>query len=369
VPVIRLATPLFDAGGEKKGILIINVYAEELLSMLSPQMFVQTEAGFRFAIGPRGEIEVREARAGLMGESGTVRREGAVEQLLLYQTVELQPGRRLVVAKEVDLAPTRALYLRLTGAVIGSLAVAIGLASTITLVHLKRSRKLLEVQEAMIHALALLADERDQVTGDHLERVRQYSALLARELRKDPRYRTAVTEEFIADLLLAGPLHDIGKVGIPDAILLKQGPLTEEEWRVMKDHVRIGAQILEHAITKYGLKDRYLIMAKNICAYHHERYDGSGYLEGLKGEEIPLEARIFALADAYDAMRSKRPYKDPLPHEEAVRRVKQGSGRHFDPAVVEAFLRCEKEFRRISEGSRGTGGGYRPSGSGPEETR
>jgi len=158
-----------------------------------------------------------------------------------------------------------------------------------------------------------------------------------------------ITGEFIEDLLLAGPLHDIGKVGIPDAVLLKPGPLSDDEWRIMKNHVRIGAQILDRAIERYGLKDRYLIMAKNICAYHHERYDGSGYLEGLKGEEIPLEARIFALADAYDAIRSKRPYKGPLSHEEAVRRIKEAAGRHFDPQVVEAFLRCEEEFRRISE--------------------
>ncbi|NOX44589.1 MAG: HD domain-containing protein [Caldiserica bacterium] len=352
VPVIRLATPLFDAGGERRALLVINVYAADLLSLLAPGMFVQTDAGYRFSVGPDGGIEVREARADLPGNRGLVRPGVEGGPLLLYRALELAPGRRLIVVKELDLEPTRALYLRLVGTAVGGFAAAIGLASVVTVAHLRRERKLRAVQEAMINALAVLADERDQVTGAHLERVRRYSALLARELRRDPRYRTAITDEFIADIMLAGPLHDIGKVGIPDAILLKPGPLTEEEWRIMKGHVRIGAQILERAIERYGLRDRYLAMAKNICAYHHERYDGTGYLEGLKGEEIPLEARIFAVADAYDAMRSKRPYKDPLPHDEAVRRIVAASGTQFDPAVVEAFLRCEGEFRRVSEAFR-----------------
>ncbi len=347
VPVIRLASPLSDSTGERRGLLVLNVYAADLLSLLSPGMSVQTGGRYRFGIGPQGEIEVHEARPGLARDRGTVPLgEG---RLLLYQAIDLVPGRRLVVTEEVDLAPARALYLRLSGTVMGSLAVAIGLASALTVAHLRRERKLSRVQEAMVTALALLADERDQVTGNHLERVRRYSVLLARELRRDPRYRAAITDEFIADLALAGPLHDIGKVGIPDAILLKPGPLTEGEWRIMRNHVRIGAQILERAIERYGLRDRYLVMAKNICAYHHERYDGTGYLEGLKGEEIPLEARIFALADAYDAIRSRRPYKGPMSHGEAVRRIVAASGTQFDPAVVEAFLRCEGEFRRISE--------------------
>ncbi len=349
VPVLRLASPLFDSTGKKKGILILNVYAMELFTLLSSGMFIQTEEGYRFGLNSQGEIDFREDALPLEGESGIMHLEGSKHELLLYQAVELHPSRRLVVAKKVDHAPMHALYLRMTFGVIVSFAMALGLASVATAIHLKRARKLADVQEAMIHALALLAEERDQETANHLERVRRYSVLLARELRKDPRYRVVITEEFIADLLLAGPLHDIGKVGIPDAVLLKPGPLTDEEWRVMKNHVRIGAQILGRAIERYGLKDQYLIMARNICAYHHERYDGTGYLDGLKGEEIPLEARIFALADAYDAIRSKRPYKGPLSHEEAVKRIKDAAGRHFDPQVVEAFLRCEEEFRRISE--------------------
>lgn len=349
VPVLRLAAPLFDSAGGKKGILILNVYAKELLTLLSSEMFIQTEEGYRLSLSPQGEIDFREDTLPLEGESGIMHLEGPKHKLLIYQAIEIHSGRRLMVAEKVDYAPMHALYLRMAMGVIGGLLIGLGLASVATVVHLRRARKLVDVQEAMIYALALLAEERDQETANHLERVRRCSALLARELRQDPRYRHMITKKFIEDLLLAGPLHDIGKVGIPDAVLLKPGSLSDEEWRTMKSHVRIGTQILERAIERHGLKDRYLIMAKNICAYHHERYDGTGYLEGLKGEEIPLEARIFALVDAYDAIRSKRSYKEPLPHEEAVRRIKEAAGWHFDPRVVEAFLRCEEEFRRISK--------------------
>ena len=131
--------------------------------------------------------------------------------------------------------------------------------------------------------------------------------------------------------------------------LLKAAMLTHEEYEEMKEHVRIGKQVLQDAIDKFKLRQPFLLLGKNICAYHHEKYDGKGYLEGLKGQKIPLEARIFALCDTYDAIRSKRPYKDALTHEEAVRRIVSDSGKHFDPDIVAAFLKIEKEFSQTSE--------------------
>jgi len=152
------------------------------------------------------------------------------------------------------------------------------------------------------------------------------------------------------DLLITGViLHDIGKIGISDSILLKKAGLTDEEYETMKAHVSIGKEVMQKVIEEFKSNQSFFIVARNICEYHHEKYDGTGYLRGLKEEEIPLEARIFALCDAYDAIRSERPYKGPLPHKEAVLRISSDSGKHFDPVVVDAFLRCEKEFEKVSK--------------------
>jgi putative two-component system response regulator len=205
---------------------------------------------------------------------------------------------------------------------------------------------LIGAQKAVLFSLAGLAEWRDTETGLHLERTRNYSVILAKELRKNKKYRKVITDEFIDDLYDAASLHDIGKVGIRDSILLKEGKLTNEEFEEMKRHVIIGKQVLQDAADKFNLKQSFITMGKNICAYHHEKYNGKGYPEGLKGEEIPLEARIFALSDAYDAIRSKRPYKQGLSHTEAVKRIKADRGEHFDPDIVDAFLKCEKEFMK-----------------------
>jgi len=143
-------------------------------------------------------------------------------------------------------------------------------------------------------------------------------------------------------------LHDIGKVAIPDAILLKNGKLTDIEFDEMKKHVLTGQNVLRETIEKYHLTESFLEMGMNICAYHHEKFNGKGYPEGLGGEEIPLEARIFALCDAYDAIRSKRSYKEGLSHLEAMNRIVADKNQHFDPEVVEAFLECEKKLLAIT---------------------
>jgi hemerythrin len=209
--------------------------------------------------------------------------------------------------------------------------------------------KLFETQRNMVFALANLAELRDQSTAKHLERTRSFGVILAGELRKLAKYRQVIDDRFIDNLYDAAPLHDIGKVGIPDQILLKPGPLTAEEYVLMQRHVEIGSQILTRIIDKLDEPLPFLIMSRNIARYHHEKYDGSGYPEGLLGEAIPLEARIYALGDAYDAIRAKRPYKGPVTHMEAVQRLMAGRGSHFDPDVVNAFLDCEEKFVELYE--------------------
>jgi hemerythrin len=209
--------------------------------------------------------------------------------------------------------------------------------------------KLLESQRNMVFALANLAELRDQDTGKHLDRTRSFGVILAGELRKLPKYQQVIDDNFIDNLYDAAPLHDIGKVGIPDQVLLKSGPLTSEEFVLMKRHVEIGGQILTRIIEKLEVPLPFLVMSRNIARYHHEKYDGSGYPEGLAGEDIPLEARIYALGDAYDAIRSKRPYKGPVTHMEAVQRLMASRGSHFAPDVVNAFLDCEERFVELYE--------------------
>ncbi len=203
------------------------------------------------------------------------------------------------------------------------------------------SQAYFEINDVTVFALAKLAELRDPETGYHLERTREYSVILAKEL--------GCSEEFVANIYKVGPLHDIGKVGIPDRVLLKPAALTDEEYAEMKKHPVIGANVILSIIADHRLSRGYLLMAKDIIMHHHEKYDGSGYPCGLKGEEIPLSARIFAVVDAYDAIISKRPYKPALPHEEALRRIKKDSGTHFDPAVVEAFFRIHENLHQTYE--------------------
>jgi len=219
----------------------------------------------------------------------------------------------------------------------------------ISYINLSRLQEKNRAQRALIASLVELTDWRDQETGQHLMRTKHYSKALAKQLRKNPKYRKEITTKFIKDVFDTAPLHDIGKVGIKDPILLKPGKLTNEEFEEMKKHVLIGRQVIQDAIDKFDIQESFMMTARNIAAFHHERYDGSGYLEALKGPAIPLEARIFALADVYDALRSKRPYKNEMPHSQVVEMIQPESGKHFDPDVVEAFLKLGDKFIEISE--------------------
>ena len=201
----------------------------------------------------------------------------------------------------------------------------------------------LDSREMTIFALGKLAESRDPDTGSHLERIRSYCRALAAHLKSVPKFANEINREFVRRIYQTSPLHDIGKVGIPDAVLLKPGRLTEDEFEVMKTHAALGAQTLEAALEKYP-QAQFLIMARDIAATHHERIDGSGYPAGLCGEEIPLSGRITALADVYDALTTKRVYKDTFSHEKAKSIILEGRGSHFDPDIVDAFLKIEAQF-------------------------
>jgi putative two-component system response regulator len=203
----------------------------------------------------------------------------------------------------------------------------------------------LETRHAATFALAKLAESRDPETGQHLERIRAYSWILARELATvDDRIDTS----FIENIYLTSPLHDIGKVGIPDSVLLKPDSLTSREYEIMKTHPTIAARTLDATLEQYP-EIAYFQMARDIAVSHHEWFDGSGYPEGLRGEEIPLAGRIVALADVYDALTTKRVYKEVVEHEVAKRVILDESGSHFDPKVVEAFLRVEEQFIQVGQ--------------------
>jgi response regulator RpfG family c-di-GMP phosphodiesterase len=201
--------------------------------------------------------------------------------------------------------------------------------------------------QAIVFGLAKLAEHRDADTGKHLERVTQFALLLAEELRTRPEHACVIDERFVDALGRAMPLHDIGKVSVPDAILLKPGALTPAQFAAMKRHTEVGANAIQTVIDR-SPEARFLEVARDIAHYHHERYDGSGYPAGLAGELIPLAARIAAVADVYDALRTRRPYKEPLPHERALEMIRSASGTHFDPDVVDAFLRREREFAELA---------------------
>ena len=206
----------------------------------------------------------------------------------------------------------------------------------------------LETRDMTIFTLAKLAESRDPETGEHLERVRNYCRVIGEHLRNDPSFRPQMDDEYVELIYQTSPLHDIGKVAIPDRILLKPGPLTPEEFEIMKTHTVRGAETLEASLEKYP-GTPFLEMARDIALAHHEKYDGQGYPQGLVGKEIPLAARIMALADVYDALTSRRVYKEAYSHERTKSMITATAGKHFDPVMVEAFLVQEQRFLAIRE--------------------
>jgi HD-GYP domain-containing protein (c-di-GMP phosphodiesterase class II) len=196
------------------------------------------------------------------------------------------------------------------------------------------------IQRSIISSLAAVVEERDENTGDHIQRTENYVEQLLLRMRKYARY-SGLTEDYCSNVAFAAPMHDIGKIRIPDAILNKPGKLTKEEFEIMKRHAAFGGDIIRKTMSDVEEKE-YCDIAYNIARYHHERYDGTGYPDGLKGEKIPLEARVMALADVYDALVSERVYKKAFSEEEARKIIMEGSGTQFDSNLVPLFLECVK---------------------------
>ncbi len=211
---------------------------------------------------------------------------------------------------------------------------------------LKSFRKLENVKFSTIMGLAKLAEYRDESTGIHLERIQEYTKVIASTMSTYPNYNDYITEDYVQDIYQSSILHDIGKVGIPDSILLKPGRLSPEEFEIIKRHCKIGGDALSAVETRIEGQS-FLSLGKEIAYHHHERWDGTGYPDRLKGEKIPLSARQVALADVYDALTSERAYKKAYSHEMAKEIIVQSRGTHFDPEIVDAFLDRENEFKEI----------------------
>lgn len=197
--------------------------------------------------------------------------------------------------------------------------------------------------------MASLAETRDNETGNHISRTSAYVKILALKLQNHPKFRNFLSDDMINTLYKSAPLHDIGKIGIPDYILLKNGKLSFEEFEIMKTHTTLGKEAIEHAENQLGYEVDFLKIAKEIAYLHHERFDGRGYPLGIKGEDIPISARLMSIADVYDALISERVYKNSIEHKKAVAIMKKGRNTHFDPNILDAFLELEKEFEQIAK--------------------
>jgi putative two-component system response regulator len=212
---------------------------------------------------------------------------------------------------------------------------------------LKRTRELTITQEVSIDAMASLSEFRDHETGRHIQRTKRYVKLLAERMMMTHEFSGQLSPEIIDSLYLSAPLHDIGKIGIRDCILMKTGKLTPEEFEEMKQHTVIGYNAIKTASFRLG-KNSFLRSAMELTLHHHEKWDGTGYPDGLRKTAIPLSCRVMAISDVYDALISERPYKQPFPHSEAVRIISESSGSHFDPDIVSIFCEISEEFRKVA---------------------
>ena len=224
----------------------------------------------------------------------------------------------------------------------------------------RQSQMISRLQNGLILVLADMVESRDKCTGDHVRKTAEYTRITLEQLRRDGAYPDRLTDDFIADVVRSAPLHDVGKIQVPDAILNKPGKLTPEEFEEIKKHTTAGRDIISSAIDMVSEESSgYLIEARNLAWCHHEKWDGTGYPRGLAGEDIPLSARIMAVADVFDALVSRRSYKEPFPFDRSMEIIREGSGTHFDPKVAQAFLRAEAEVRRVAGGQDNASGEIR----------
>lgn len=213
-----------------------------------------------------------------------------------------------------------------------------------------QTKTITNMQNGLLMVIAEMVESRDKGTGSHIKKTKAYVEIIIKEMKKRGIYKDMLTEKFVYNTINAAPLHDVGKIHIPDKILLGTGKLTDEEYEIMKTHTNHGAKIIQYAIDKIGGDDvGYLKEAKNVAEFHHEKWNGQGYPTGLKGEEIPLSARIMTVADVFDAIVSRRSYKDPIPFDEAMEIMRGYSGTCFDPLILDAFLGVEEEVKKVAE--------------------
>jgi response regulator RpfG family c-di-GMP phosphodiesterase len=211
-----------------------------------------------------------------------------------------------------------------------------------------QNESILRLQNGLIMSMADMVEGRDSDTGNHVRKTAAYCRIIMEGLRRKGYYSDQLTDKFIYDVERSAPLHDIGKIAISDVILNKPGKLTDEEFEIMKTHTTEGKKLLDRVIESVE-GESYLVEGRNLAAYHHEKWNGRGYPEGLSGEDIPLSARVMAIADVFDALTSKRVYKDAMPFEKAVSIIQEDAGTHFDPKCVEAFTASLDEFRAVME--------------------
>lgn len=319
----------------------LHRFTIELVSARSTREITQmTATAASEALGGRG-VQVQLWQASVRGDDVRIGAGGEMSACL-HRTPIVAPSGEIGEICVDMIGPRREKLSPLDTSVLASFGASASLA-----VHQELSRRDLDqAQHATILALARLAERRDVDTGRHLERVAGYCRLVAESLRTLGLGTETITDAFIEDLVSSSPLHDIGKVGIPDAILLKPGNLSPEEWEIMKTHAEIGGSTLDGVIA--GLQaPGFLTMGRDIAWCHHEKWDGSGYPRGLSGGEIPLCARIVALADVYDALTTVRPYKSAWPHADAIDWIFSRFGSHFDPDVVTAFAARLEDVDRI----------------------
>ena len=211
----------------------------------------------------------------------------------------------------------------------------------------QKNETISRMQTGLIMVLAEMVESRDKCTGDHVRKTAAYVNIIMESMREKGIYPDQVTDQFMQNVRNAAPLHDIGKIHVSDVILNKPARLTDEEFVIMKSHTTIGSEIIDRVIDLVQDSD-YLREAKNLSEYHHEKWNGKGYPHGISGEEIPLSARIMAVADVFDALVSRRSYKEPFSFEEAMNIIRKDAGAHFDPLVVEAFISAEDKVREVA---------------------
>ena len=272
---------------------------------------------------------------------------------LCYAAADMSMDR---IRGEESIERLRGLDIR-TGDEIENLYTSILKSSSDTMGYIgevqKKGEQIAKLQNGLIIVLADMVESRDQCTGDHIKKTAAYTKIIMEQMKREGIYADQMTDEFIDDVVNSAPLHDIGKIHVPDAVLNKPGRLTDEEFRQIQEHTTAGGEIIDRAIASVSEDSGYLREARNLAVYHHEKWNGKGYPLGLKGEEIPLSARIMAVADVFDALVSRRSYKAPFPIEKAIDIIRSDAGTHFDANVVKAFLDAEDEIRKVAEENSG----------------